>query len=164
MKTRLLMVALPFLVGLLAVACVVDPTPTPEPPAAPPQAPPPAPLTPTPTLSAAATPPPLPIGPEELLESVKAAMAALGSFHLEGEVTVKTNRQADAALVSIQFVGAGEKDGDSQLQVTMDIQSGDFAGTLTFEEREVQGVNYAQDPFTGEWAIADTGDSGSGSF
>ena len=71
MKNRLLMVALPFLFGLLTAACAADPTPTPEPTAtAPPiststptptSTPRPAPVpTPTPTAPPTATPTPTP--------------------------------------------------------------------------------------------------------
>ena len=137
------------------------PTPTPEPTGTAEPTPEP---TSTPTTTPTPTPAPLALDPEELLEGVKAAMAALGSLHLEGEMVVKAAREADAVLISMQIEGDGAIKGDSQLLYTMDIKTGEFAGKLTFGEREVQGVSYAQNPFTGEWAIDDTADPGDDSF
>ena len=47
--------------------------------------------------------------------------------------------------------------------MTMDIKSDTFTGTFTFETREVGGITYTSDPFTGEWEI-DEDDSGDGGF
>ena len=58
MKTRLRVVALPFLVGLLAAACAADPTPTPEPTATLPFV-----ATPTSTPTPTPAPTPLPLTP-----------------------------------------------------------------------------------------------------
>ena len=59
----------------------------------------------TPAPTATATPAPLALGPEALLEGVKAAMADLKSFHLEGELVVKATSEADANLMSIRNAG-----------------------------------------------------------
>ena len=143
MKTRLPMVALPVLVGLLAVGCPADPA---------------APPTSTPTPAATATPAP-PLGPEQVLEGVKAAMAALGSFHLEGELVIKATSEADEVLLSVQLEGAGENRGDSRLLMTFEIDIPGLPSPLIVEERRVEGVSYTRDPFTGEWAIDDTADA-----
>ena len=91
-------------------------------------------------------------------------MATLENIHLEDELQLKATKDADTVLFSTQFVGTGAIKGDSQLLYTMDIKSTDFTGTLTFEEREVQGVSYTQNPVTNEWEIDDTDDSEGDSF
>ena len=85
-------------------------------------------------------------------------MEALESFHLEGEVLIKATREADTDLFSTQIVGTGAIKGDRQILFIMNIAVTGFPDTLTFGEREVQGVSYIQDPLTGEWEIDDTDD------
>ena len=87
-----------------------DPTPTPT--ATPAATPSPAPTR-APTPAPATTPPPS--EPASLLERINAAMGSLDSFHIEGVLVVKATREADAALVSMQFEGAFETGGDSQV-------------------------------------------------
>lgn len=153
-KNSKLLIAISLAVGLLmTMGCGGGESPT---------------ATPAPSPSATetpvktATPAPSELSSEELLEGVKAAMAALDSFHIEGELVLKATREADANLFSMQIEGFGNVDGDNQLSLGMDISTPGFAGKLTIVTREVQGVNYIQDTDTGEWEIGDTDDAGDG--
>ena len=72
---------------------------------------------------------------------------------MEGEVSIKINKEADTDLILVTFEGDSEPDGDNQLSFTMSIKFGGFSSTFNFEAREVDGVSYQQDPITGEWEI-----------
>ena len=106
--------------------------------------------------AANATPETLALSPDELLESVRAAMAALGSFYFQGELVLKSSREADETLLSMQLEGAGESKGDSQVRITVDTPNVGMEGELIFATRKWQGVSYTLDTGTGVWAIDDT--------
>ena len=116
------------------------PTPTPRPPT-----PTPAP-TPTPTV----VPPP---APAVLLEGVNAAMAALTSLHIDGEVLAKATQEAESALVSMKLDADGKPTRDFRAKLTVDITNQQFSFAFSFEIREIGGLSYTQDPLTGEWEV-----------
>ncbi|GMR02919.1 MAG: hypothetical protein BMS9Abin20_1273 [Acidimicrobiia bacterium] len=91
--------------------------------------------------------------PEALLEAVNAAMASEGSFL--GEGTLKMMDADDEATVNVNAeLRGGESSADSSWILSiMDIASGAFAGSLQWEIREVDGVQFEQNPVSGEWEI-----------
>ena len=143
------MKTLPILVSLIALtltACVgqgaVRPTDTPIATLAP--------TSQTPTLTAITT-------PDQRLDLVDASLARLTSFHLESVLEIKATKESDAVLLSMQLIGDGVVNGDSQVQFTVDSE---ITGILTFREREVKGVGYSHGPFSEEWEIVDAADVG----
>ncbi len=108
-----------------------------------------------PTQTPAPTSTPMPLVPSVLLEDIKTAMGELQSFTLEGELVLKTAKDSEANLISMEISGAGYVDGDSEVSMTMDINTAGFAGKITNVNKQVDGVSYAKDPLSGEWSIAE---------
>ena len=87
-------------------------------------------------------------------------MRSVGSAHIEGDLGVKTNREAAGEFISAQVKGDVNVYGDSQLAFKMNVKSGTFTGTFNFELRQVNSVSYSQNPFTGEWQVDENTDVG----
>ncbi len=113
-------------------------------------------LAPAPTPTPAPTSTPMALVPAVLLKDIKTAMDALQTFELEGELLLKTAKDAETNLISMQILGAGYVDGDSEVSITMDIDTAGFAGKVTNETRRVDGVAYARDSLSEEWLIDET--------
>ena len=165
-----------YLVGLyaavaaMALACgQPQPAPTPTPPlspaptSVPPVAPAPSPTAPPaePSQEAASPPTAMPMtapeatlpDPSALLAAVNAAMRSLDTYHHEGELAVKANKEAEEDLITIGFRGDEGAGDDSQFIMDMSVK--DIPGTFTFETRQVGGVSYAKDPLTEGWDVVD---------
>ena len=124
------------------------PTPTPTPTVTP---------APEPTATVAPTATPTLPDPAVLQQDVTAALEAVKTYHTEGTVDLKLSQEAEEELMSFRFEGDRIADGDSRAIVTVEVDIEGFEGTFTFETRQVDGVSYDQDPFTGEWQIVGVG-------
>ena len=139
----------------LAVALSPASTPAPEPTAA---------LTPepmaTPTPEPTGTPIPVP-EPGMLLDRINTAMGLVTTLHITADIVIKTSKEAESELVVIRFEGEGQPgpEGDGRTLTMMHITSEGADLTFTFETRDVDGVSYTQDPFTGEWEIDEEDES-----
>ena len=102
----------------------------------------------------------MPLVASVLLEDIKTAMDLLDSFTLERELVLKTSKDADANLISMQISGSGYVDGDNDVSIVMDIDTAGFAGKVTNNTRTVGGVAYIQDSLTGDWSTNDAEDDG----
>ena len=91
--------------------------------------------------------------PSELLADIKTAMDALQSYRQEGELVLKTTKDAEANLISMEISGTGYVDGDNEVSIIMDIETNGFAGKVTNATKKVGGVAYAKDPLSGEWSV-----------
>ena len=114
-------------------------------------------LTPTPTLTRTPTPTPTPTPtqvPAVLLERIN---AGLTSLQMEAKTVAKVSRDAKNELftLNMHFEGDIKGVGDSQMIATMTIDNPGFTGTLKFDLRKIEGIEYAQDPYTGDWEIDD---------
>ena len=94
------------------------------------------------------------------LSQFSEAMAAVESAHVEGEMVLKESADAEASLLLQRFTGDGVLDGDSQITGTIEFNFVGFAGEIGFEARRVGGVNYSQDPVTGQWDVSPPDDPG----
>ncbi|MFV2000859.1 MAG: hypothetical protein ACC654_10900 [Acidimicrobiia bacterium] len=93
--------------------------------------------------------------PETLLADVNAAMASQESFLGQGTLTM-----TDATDEAIEHVRAALRGGqpspdNSWIVSIMDVTGGELAGSLQWEIREVDGVQYEQSPIGGGWEIDD---------
>ena len=86
------------------------------------------------------------------------AMAAVESAHVEGELTLKESADAKTGLLLQRFSGGGVLGGDNEITGTLEVNAGGFAGSLPFETRRVDGVDYGKDPATGQWVVTPPGD------
>jgi len=94
-----------------------------------------------------------PLVPSVLLNDIKTAMDALESFTLESELLLKTAKDAETNLISMEIKSAGYVDGNNEISITMDIDTAGFVGKVTNETKTVGGVSYARDSFSAEWSI-----------
>ena len=62
-----------------------------------------------------------PLVPSVLLNDIKTAMDALESFTLESELLLKTAKDAETNLISMEIKSAGYVDGNNEISITMDI-------------------------------------------
>jgi len=93
------------------------------------------------------------------LESVNAAAAALESFHLRSKTLVKSDPEAKHGLIAI-YVDSDHRHTDFQAEITIDV----FRGTITFRLREIGGLEYTQNPITGNWIIVPANESSEDPF
>lgn len=114
---------------------------------------------PTTTSSTTTTQPPVTADPDVLLRSVNEAMASQSSFLAVGSFTV-TDADDGATEHMTAVLRGGQSSADNSWVVqVMDVASGDLAGILQLEVREIDGVRYVQSPLSGEWKIVDDSDS-----
>ncbi len=112
----------------------------------------------TPTPAPTPTPTPTPTQePAILLERINAAMAALTSLQMDATTVAKASRDAKDGLFTLflHFEGDVKGAGDGQMLATMTIDNPEFTGTLKFDLRKIEGIEYTQDPFTGDWEIGE---------
>ena len=129
-----------------ATSLPAAPTATPLPPTMAP-APTAAPLStavPTPTL--------LPLQASTVLDAIAAAMAAAGSWQVEGQLGVKETPDADGAVLITSISAAHSAKGDSMLVTTSQVTLGLIQGGAAAESRVVGGTRFRRDPNTGEWS------------
>ena len=93
------------------------------------------------------------------MESVNAAVAALESFHLRSKTLVKSDPEAKHGLIAI-YVDSDHRRTDFQAEITIDV----FRGTITFRLREIGGLEYTQNPITGNWIIVPADESSEDPF
>ena len=118
------------------------------------------------TATATATPTPAPTeepepqaapvdDPGAIIQRVAAAMEAAGSVHFEGTISVAAEERSETPLMSMQIEGENAANDDSSLLLTVALDLGGFAATVTFETRQVEGVTYTRDSLTNQWQIED---------
>ena len=96
---------------------------------------------------------PVTVDPDALLGSVNDAMADQESFLGIGSLSM-TDADDDATeYVNAELRGGQSSPDNSWIVSIMDVASGDFAGSLQWELREVNAVRYEQNPVSGEWRI-----------
>ncbi|MFQ6029303.1 MAG: peptidylprolyl isomerase [Dehalococcoidia bacterium] len=86
-----------------------------------------------------------------VLERARAVLQSLESAHLNGKLLIKPNKESDEELMSWEFEGDVKGNGDSRVHFTLDIDREGFSGNISFETRDVSGISYSYNPFTGEW-------------
>ncbi len=111
------------------------------------------------TSSTTTTQPPVTADPDALLETVNEAMASQASFLAVGSLTMTDVDDGATEHVTAVLRGGQSSPDNSWIVSIMDVASGDFAGILQWEMREVGGVRYEQNPVNGDWKIDEDSDS-----
>ena len=93
--------------------------------------------------------------PSELLDRIAAAMEALSSFHVDGELVAKTAEGAEDSFMTVRIEASGVPGGDYQFTGTTTINTAVFSGTFLIGFRQVDGVSYEQNPLTEQWTIVE---------
>ena len=102
---------------------------------------------------------PVTADPDALLVSVNGATADQESFLAVGSLTMTDADDPATEYVSAVLRGGQSSPDNSWIVSIMDVASGDFAGILQWELREVDAVRYEQNPISGEWSIDEDGNS-----
>ncbi len=90
-----------------------------------------------------------------VLDDVNAAMASQESFLGFGSLTITEAEDQGTVHATASLRGGQSTQDNSWIVSIMDVSTGVLEGTLQWEIREVDGVQYKQNPVSGEWAIDD---------
>ncbi len=101
-----------------------------------------------------------PLTDDSVLIAYADAMAAAGSAHVVGQVTIKDSPDAQNSVMRQTFEGAGVLGGDNRTVGTIEINDSGFSATIPFESRRVDGAEYELDPQTNQWVQNPTGEPG----
>lgn len=107
------------------------------------------------TTVTSTTEPSLTDDPEALLDAINTAMIDQTSFLGRGQAEITDAGDPSESYVTVDLIGGRSAPDSSWIITTMFIDSGPLTGTLQFEKRKVDGVDYDQDPVNGGWEIDD---------